>query len=281
MRFPWTTEDGEEREALAWPCEHPRAILACLHGMSGAAEQFEPLTGCSKGLTIYSADLRGQGNDRNQSRRGALLYVAAQHRDIRAFLASIRTTHPGLPVFLAGESMGALLAASFAAAHPENGLNGLVLSVPVTAMRRPVPKIANHLVRFLATTFPKLRCRPSLFVNGKTLSPPLTRDTAYQDAMRSKPHYISDYTFRFLAELGELIASSQEYAERLHTPSLTLAAGQDCFVTAEQIRAWHTRIPASDKTLRVYPDAYHLLWQDWDRDQVLRDIGDWIEARLA
>jgi len=281
MPFHWTTEDGESREALVWPSQQPtRAILACLHGMSGAAEQFEPLVECGQGLDVYSIDLRGQGNDGQITRRGTLLDVATQHSDVRAFLSAIRAANPGYPIFLVGESMGSLLAASYAASHPENGLQGLILSVPVTAMRRPVPKIAANLVRFLATTFPTLRCRPSLFVNGKTLTPQLTRNTEYQEAMRSKPHYISDFTFRFLAELGDLISSSHEYAARLQTPSLTLAAGQDCFVTASQISEWHERIPSTDKTLHIYPEAYHLLWQDWDRDRVLNDIGRWIESRI-
>jgi len=280
MSFQWITEDAEQREATEWLSVDPRAIVVCLPGMSGAAEQFAPVAGCSERLKVISADLRGQGNDRVPGRRGALLDVESQHRDIRALLQAVRGNHPDLPVFLAGESMGALLAASYAAAHPQNGLAGLILSVPVVALRRPVPAIVKQAVRILGAVAPGLRCRPSLFVNGKTLSPPLTRDKAYQDSMREKPHYVHDFNFRFLAELGELIEASHHHAARLQTPSLTLVAGQDCFVTVDQIRQWHARIPAGEKSLRIYPDAYHLLWHDWDRDEVLRDIGEWIEARI-
>lgn len=280
MSFQWITEDGEHREAIEWTSGDPRAVVVCLPGMSGAAEQFAPLAASTERLKVISADLRGQGNDRVPGRRGALLDVKTQHADIRALLGAVRGHHPALPVFLAGESMGALLAASYAAAHQENGLAGLILSVPVVALRRPVPAIVKQAVRMLGSFAPGLRCQPSLFVNGKTLSPPLTRDKAYQDSMRGKPHYVRDFTFRFLAELGELIEASHHHAARLETPSLTLAAGQDCFVTVDQIRDWHARIPAAEKSLRIYPEAYHLLWHDWDRDEVLRDIGDWIDSRI-
>jgi len=70
-------------------------------------------------------------------------------------------------------------------------------------------------------------------------------------------------------------------ASRIRIPSLTLAAGQDCFVHEEQIRIWHKRIPGSNKALNIYPNAFHLLWHDSDREQVLGDIHEWITAKVA
>lgn len=281
MPFHWTQTDGQLREAIGWDCAAPRAILACLHGMSGAAEQFAPLVAGLPEIAVIATDLRGQGNDPIIARRGIRLDIEAQESDIAAFLSAVRQCHPNLPIFLMGESMGALLTARFASRYPGAGLEGVILSVPVVALKRPVPKPVAQIVRVIGTLAPQLRCIPSVFVNGKTKSLPLTRDKAYQDAIRTKPHFIEAFTFRFLSELGDLIEASDEIASRIQTPSLTLAAGKDCFVAEEQIRAWHGRIPGNKKTLSIYPEAFHLLWHDWDRDQVLGDIREWITATIG
>ena len=113
-------------------------------------------------------------------------------------------------------------------------------------------------------------------MNGKSIAPPITRDREYQDSLREKPHHISNFSLGFLVELGEMIDDSQAVARQLEVPTLVLAAGQDCYVRVDQVRSWFGEIAASDKTLHVYPDAYHLLWHDWDRDNVVSDLGKWL-----
>jgi len=60
---------------------------------------------------------------------------------------------------------------------------------------------------------------------------------------------------------------------------LVLSAGKDCFVKPEQTSSWFDRIPSADKTHRLYSDAYHLLWHDWDREMVMSDIEEWLDGR--
>jgi acylglycerol lipase len=282
MSFQWQTHDGEDREAHAWPSESCRAVVACVHGLSGSGEQFHPLPERLRGFSFYALDLRGQGRDPVPHRRGMALDVETQLRDIASFVSALRRHHRATPVFLMGESMGSLLSATYATREQPDScrVDGLVLSVPVVGLRREIPGFMKRALRILSRLLPRTKLPPSRFVNGKTFAPPLTRDTAYQEALREKPHHIRDYSLRFLAELGELIDGSQEVAEALEHRVLVLAAGRDCFVKPEQIEAWFDRIPARDKTLRHYPEAYHLLWHDWDREEVVADLEEWIEARL-
>ncbi len=276
MRFEWRTSDGEARVARAWRRDRRVGVLACLHGLSGCAEQFGPVAAALGNRTVYAMELRGQGCDPVLSRRAMLLDVEAQHRDIADFLAAIRAEHPGEPIHLFGESMGSLLSASFAAARPDADIAGLILSVPVVSLVRPVPPWLRTAVRALGTAFPRLKFYPSWFVGGSKVSPPLTRDRAYQTAMRSQPHYIRVFTLKFLSELGDLIAGSGDVAHRLEKPVLVLAAGNDCFVRVGQIESWFRRLSSPDKTLRIYGDSYHLLWQDDDRELVLGDVAEWL-----
>ena len=218
------------------------------------------------------------------ARRGMRLDLETQLLDIGHFLAALRRAHSGKPVFLMGESMGSLLSAAYAAQEtlpPDGEIDGVMLSVPVVALRREVPVFLKRALAFLARHFPEARLSPSRFVNGKTTAPPLTRDTAYQDSLREKPHHLRGFSLGFLAELGELIDNSHQHAARLRHPAMVLAAGNDCFVKPDQISLWFERIPSADKTHNLYPDAYHLLWHDWDRDEVMADIERWLDGRCG
>ena len=284
MRFSWTTHDREPRSAHSWPTADCRAVVACVHGMNGSGEQFHPLPERIPGYAFHALDLRGQGSDHIAARRGSALEFETQMLDIAAFVAALRKSHEGRPVFLMGESMGSLLAAGYAGWSRKSGdsrhaVDGVILSVPVVGLRRPVPGTVRWILRRAATVAPGFRLTPSRFVNGKSIAPPLTRDRAYQDSLSEKPHHIRGFSLRFLVELGDLIQDSASLAAGIHEPTLVLAAGNDCFVKPTQIDSWFEKIPSPDKSLRHYPEAYHLLWHDWDRDLVVSDIAAWLAKR--
>ena len=218
MRFPWRTHDGEDRVAHAWPAKNPRAVVACIHGMSGSGEQFQPLPERLGRYSFYALDLRGQGSDPVAARRGMRLDLETQLLDLGQFLAALRREHRDKPVFLMGESMGSLLSAAYAAQDalpPEGEIDGVLLSVPVVGLRREVPRFLKTTIALIARHFPEMRLSPSRFVNGQNTAPPLTRDTVYQDSLREKPHHLRGFSLGFLAELGELIDNSHHHARRL------------------------------------------------------------------
>jgi lysophospholipase len=176
--------------------------------------------------------------------------------------------------------MGALILAWMLASRRfDLPVRGAIFSVPVVDLMKPTPPIVRQILRLLATLFPRLRFFPSWFVSGRLEPLRVTRDEEHEMRARNAPYYINAFTFRFLHHLGELIESSEDVAEKMSTPCLVLAAGQDVFLRPEQVKAWFDRLAASDKTFRVYPDAFHLLWNDWDKELVLADILAWLNER--
>ena len=104
MPFAWESLDGESSMALAWEVPAPRAVMIGVHGLSGAAEQFSPLGHALPRVSLYAVELRGQGNDSNPARRGAILDVPSQLRALDLFIEVVRRKAPGVPIFLLGES---------------------------------------------------------------------------------------------------------------------------------------------------------------------------------
>jgi alpha-beta hydrolase superfamily lysophospholipase len=280
MEFDWKTRDGLVFPCRKWEAEgKPRAILACVHGLSGSPMEFEPVgkRGTLHGLSTYAFSLRGQGNDPRKEKRGAELDLRAIETDLADFTAMVRDQSGDAPLFLCGESMGSLIL-MHAKLPPQ--VEGVIFSVPVVDMRQPVTPLVRKVMDSLVWLLPTLRIRPSLFVTGGK-RPKITRDEVYAQDLWGRPSQIRTFTAKFLHMLGELIFESAGAADRFREPSLVLAGGNDCFVTTAQVEKWFVRLGSRDKTLKVYPESYHLLWNDLDHEVVLDDIIHWVESRLA
>lgn len=285
MPFNWIAPDGIVFSCEEWlPSRPPRAILVGVHGLGGAAGDFRPLgeAAVQRGLAGYAINLRGQGSDPDPKRRGSHLDLPAIARDVAAFLGEVRAGREELPVFLCGESMGALIVAWLSAQGflPE-GIRGLIFSVPVIELGRPTPWTVRQALKAFALLLPEARFYPSWFVSGKRGPLQVTRDEEHQRWIRTAPHHIEAFTFRFLHALGNLMEANAALAEKITLPSLVLAAGQDVFLRPEQVQTWFDKLASADKTFRLYPDAYHLLWNDWDREMVIEDIFGWVEGRTG
>lgn len=176
--------------------------------------------------------------------------------------------------------MGALILVHLLAKRP-SGLpaDGVIFSAPVVQLRKPVSPLLRPVVRLVAALLPRFRLRPSLFVTGKAESVRVTRDEEFRTQAKLAAHYIEAFSIGFLNSLGDLIERSQELARQITIPSLVLIGRNDIYVTVEQIQAWYEQLAGSDKKLHIYPEAYHCLWNDLDRENVIADILAWLEER--
>ena len=138
----WIAPDGSTFSYSQWQPESSRdvrAVVVAVHGLSGAALDFEPLAAhlLRHGVATLALELRGQGNDPLVNRRGDLTTLAEWYADLHAFLALARGKFPGVTLFLYGESMGAALLTRFLSqASADDQPAGLVLASPVVALPR-------------------------------------------------------------------------------------------------------------------------------------------------
>lgn len=99
------TADGAVLKLSRWDAIQPKAIVVAIHGFndyrrffSAAAEYLS-----QRGITSYAYDQRGFGESPHA---GLWAGSDAYADDLRQFSRLIRIRHPGLPVYLLGESMG-------------------------------------------------------------------------------------------------------------------------------------------------------------------------------
>lgn len=256
----------------AWRTPDAGANLLLAHGFAEYAErylahysQLIPRLNAA-GFDVYAFDYKGHG--RSSGPRGVcdLNREVAHHQRARKILGG-----QAKPLFLFGHSLGGLVTAASVANDP-SGVSGVILSAPALLVEAPA-----HL-RAVAGLF-------SIIAPGARLTPPieasgLSRIPAEVAAYVSDP-MVSDP--RVPARTGATAIAVAEAAWKNYpnwtAPTLVLHGEKDRATPAEGSKRFIAAIQSSDKRLELYPEGYHELLNDLDRDAAFALILEWLGAR--
>ena len=255
------------------PAGAPRAVFLLVHGLGAHTARWEFLAAslARSGYVAYGLELRGFGQTPERP-RGHVDSFRAWDRDILGLRDLIGLDHPGLKVFLLGESMGGLVAFNLALSHPER-FAGLVLLSPAF----------KNGMKFPWTTYVKLILflflRPKLLVDLPFDSEMVTRDPAYLAVMKASPDELRQASLKLLASFLPEQSRARHRAGRLAVPVLLLASGHDLLVDERAERQLFGRLALADKTFIEYRDMLHALSIDLGRERVFQDIINWAGPR--
>jgi len=280
----WTCRDGKVLPCKEWPGtpRKPRAVVICVHGLSGAASDFWPVGESfpALGYAIYAMQLRGQGNDPDPRKRGDIANSRQWRQDLLDFTALVRQRHPGVPVHWFGESLGALIIIDTLASLPagQQMVAGMILTTPVVELRGHLkPGFWKNLgLRGLILFTPNRRFSLEELGNSEVQ---VTSTTTHRGQMQHTEHYVKDFTLRLFGQIGKLIRRSGRSASRITVPSLVLYTPNDVLTSREGVEAFCERLASADKVKVFFPESYHLILHDRDRPAALRAIADWLGQR--
>jgi acylglycerol lipase len=267
-------EGGVEIYWQAWhPAVAPRAVVVLSHGASEHGGRYA-WTGeqlAQRGFVLYAGDHRGHG--RSAGPRAYLDRMENVVRDLDRVIDLAQAANPGTKTFLLGHSMGGAVALSYAIEHEER-LDGLVLSAPLAALDAadPVTRLAGRALSFL---LPKVGVY-SVDSSGVSRDPEVVRD---YDA--DPLNYHGRLPARTVAELSEAIAGYPDKVADLTLPILTMHSKADRLTPPQGSEMVIERAGSEDKSIVRYEELYHELLNEPEREQVLGEIVDWMEARLA
>jgi alpha-beta hydrolase superfamily lysophospholipase len=269
----WYEGSGGERLFVrTWlPRGAPRAAVIFLHGLGdhsglhpAVSEALVPL-----GVAVTAPDLRGNG--RSPGRRGHVHAWEQFREDLRCLVARARATAPQTPLFLAGFSLGGLVVLDYALHHAE-GVRGVIALAPPLG-ELGVPRVLLALGRVVSRVWPAFSLPTGMDLSGLSRDPQTVRDVL------ADPLFHRLGSARLSTEVTETIAELQQHAPRFPVPVLVLHGGADRMVAPEGSRQFVGRMRQADRRLIEYPDAYHALLADLDRERVLADICEWIMNR--
>ncbi|KAK8581959.1 hypothetical protein V6N12_072159 [Hibiscus sabdariffa] len=254
-----------------------KGILIIIHGLnehSGRYAQFaKQLTSCNFG--VYAMDWIGHGgSDGLHGYVPSLDHVVA---DTGAFLEKIKLENPGVPCFLFGHSTGGAVVLK-AASYPriEEMLEGIVLTSPALRVK-PAHPIVGAIAPLFSLVAPKLQFKGA---NKKGI--PVSRDPAALLAKYSDPLV---YTGPIRARTGHEILRITSYLMRnfksVTVPFFVLHGTADKVTDPLASQDLYNEASSNFKDIKLYEGFLHDLLFEPEREEIGRDIINWMEKRLG
>lgn len=252
-----------------WNCVTPKAVIILVHGMggySGRFFEFGPYL-AKAGFQVYAIEQKGHGE--SPSIKGHICNFKLYTSDLKSLVGHAKSQHAGKKIFIFGESMGGLITLDFAIHHQEL-INGIILMSPAVKDKLPMTlKTRAEILK--AAIFEPIGFFPAGFSSSL-----FTRDPVVAKRIDMDPLEVRNFTAKFYLSILKAIIYVNMKPRTIKLPVLMLLAGQDKMISAEAAAAYFKKIRSKDKELKWYPEMYHALYVDKDREKVFRDMITWI-----
>jgi alpha-beta hydrolase superfamily lysophospholipase len=302
--FFHSASDGKKIFVRKWlPTGAPKSLLLIAHGMAEHSARYERFAAMmtASGWAVYVPDHRGHGQTAGEGElgwlgdRGGFFHVRDDLREI-GLLA--KAEYEGLPLFLLGHSMGSILAESFIAAYGKD-ISGCVLSGAVAPMPAAL-LAAGKLIASVGAACKGQRSPAKLLdkmgfgANNKDFQPARTRFDWLSRDPAEVDKYVADPLCGFVCSFGfyrELFAGFSSLYGRSapfagvpkSLPVYILSGAEDPVGGAlgfvARLAAMLKAAGLQEVDTRLYPGARHEILNETNRDEVQKDVKEWLEAR--
>jgi len=267
--------DGARLPLRQWaPKSGPaRAVILALHGFNDYSNFFDMpgrFLAQEYNIISYAYDQRGFGR---APRPGTWAGVNAYAQDARTAIAMLQLRHPGLPLYLLGESMGGAVALVTMSSSPPPNVAGTILSAPAVWGRATMPWYQRLALWIGAHTVPQVT------LTGKGLHIVPSDNTDMLIRLGRDPLILKETRIGTLFGLVNLMDAGLKSAPRFRSRALIMYGLKDEVVPATPIKSLLRNLPASGRDSRkiaIYDNGYHMLLRDLQRKTVWRDVAAWI-----
>eukprot|EP00741_Cyanophora_paradoxa_P003627 tig00000093_g3524.t1 len=260
----------------------PRTVILFCHGAFSSRSDAKS-TGqalAPQGIAVYAHDQRGWGRDWSgtkgfvRSRRDYIGDVATFARVISNLHAERDGQAPR--IFLAGHSMGGLIALATALTFPRTFV-GCIGIAPWLDTNAPVPVVLRALAPVLNCMAPKMSSKAEQPSSDFTNDP---KEAARADEEERTGIRYKRGTIRWFVECEKLQKQVREGAGRLSMPLFLAIAEQDVSVSNPAIEALAKAAPKG-ATLRKYAGKHDLGYEVAEvRAALFADVSAFIQASL-
>lgn len=266
----YVAADGTSLAVMSWPAAggKPKAVILGLHGFGDYRKAWdEPAEIWAKaGITTYAYDQRGFGGSPT---RGRWPGTEALVSDANTMLRLLREEYPGVPIYLAGESMGGAVA--LVAAEHGAQIDGLILLATALRSRDTLGPVASGGLWFVAHTVPWFPSGPTSIDFMPTDNPKTL------EKLRNDKQMLRQARADMAYGLVDLMDDARDSAAKVHVPYLMLHGLGDRIIPQEPVKAAiEVMPPRSDSKLAFYKEGYHLLLRDKGGKVVAADVEAWV-----
>lgn len=253
----------------------PEGIVLAIHGLTMHGTMFDTMARHLVGqkFLVAAPDLRGYGKWRCDGSKSKVDYAESE-ADLQRIAETLRESYPGIPLFVAGESLGGTVALRMAAKHADL-VDGLILSAP--AVRH------HHRLR-MATVgqLAQVVVNPWKDIN---LAHYLEHD--FSEDARITHEGLTDPLIRKELSLGELISSCRFMAQSaasiddipVDMPILIMQGKKDRMVKESSITLLERKLRSQKRTICWFPNRGHILLETKHvQAETLNTMTSWLRA---
>ena len=277
-----------------------KGVVQIAHGMAEHSTRYAHFAHClnKAGYAVYANDHRGHGRSaESESQQGYLGGKDGFDHLIAdmAHLAQIaHTNHPDIPLFLFGHSMGSFASQRFLMEYPglidglilsgSNGKQGAVLSLGrwiagIECALRGDRAESNLLNRLSFGAYNKK------FAPNRTSYDWLSRDETSVDRYIADPWCGAIFPTSFFAGFFDtlLYIENPKHFHKipLSTPIIILSGDQDPVGSfgkgVKELYNRYRSVGVQDVSIKLYSGARHEILNELNRDDVIRDIIDFLD----
>ncbi|KAG2495972.1 hypothetical protein HYH03_005901 [Edaphochlamys debaryana] len=272
----WTPETGSP----------VKGVVIMVHGLTahggmyaGVARQL-----AAQGLATVASDLQGNGlSDGAAGLRGYVRQFNDYVDDLDRVMAWASERHPGVPVFLLGESMGGTVVLQALRRQGAAGkVRGAVLMAPAIRAHPKVlpPPVIMPFLRGLSLLFPTLPV-PDDSVIAKDNWVGAFGDTAWAEAAYGDPLFTLERPRLGMLEMLSVMADLYGNLDQIRTPLLVCHSPSDARTELANSEALAQRACVEDKELLMVPGGRHMLFHDTPEitSRVTAHVTKWLASR--
>ena len=269
----FTMPDGARLPTRVWlppDGQAPTAVILALHGFNDSRDQWAlPAPAfAAAGIAVYAPDQRGFGDTAS---RGAWAGVPRLVDDADAMARDLHRRYPFTQLYVMGESMGGAIALDLAARPNPPPIAGTIMLSPAVWGRSEqglVLASALYVANGVAPGYHITAGDVPIKVHASD-----NRDALI--ALARDPLTLRTTQVSTLSGLVDLMDSAQAAAPAVHGRTFIAYGAHDDLVPADAMGVAWAHLPP-DTRRAVYPNGYHLLMRDLDRQAVIGDVIAWI-----
>lgn len=251
----------------------PKAVAIVAHGYAEHMGRYHHVIEAlnQHNYVVFMLDHRGHGE--SEGPRACVEKFDYFVEDLHLLVQKAQRAYPDLPLFMVAHSMGGLIGTAYAIGY-QSYLDGLVLSGPALHVGDDVPTFLKTISKYLAKFVPNLGLLPK--EDGV-----LSRDPDVERRFRADPLC---YNGKMKARMGyELMIAAQQACDKmaqLSLPLLIMHGSVDKLTNPSGSKQLYAEAQSTDKTLKLWPDYFHEIFNDVGKEEVLAFMLEWLDERV-
>ncbi len=258
-----------------WAAEAPKAVVVAVHGYGDyALSTYETAAArwAARGIEVFAYDQRGFGrNPSNRHWPGAEALIA----DLEAVTREVHAMRPGLPIFVAGHSMGGGVVLAAAGEGRISEADGVLLLAPAVWGGDQLNPFLRASAWTVATLAPDMR-----WSNGGVVSIRPTDNIALLRTLSGDPLRFANPSGREFMGLIRLNDRAVEAAPNDRLPTLVVMGAHDEIIPEDAVRATYEALPGP-KSFAYVETGWHMLLRDLQAGTVWNLTADWMLDHAA